>query len=112
MNHAPENRPTNGKQGLAIAIVIAIGLVLAALILTMRSAGDPAPGHDEHAGQVDHEGKPHQEAAVPSKGPHGGKLFAEGGYSLSIPKHTIVNVVLVAFSAPAVDPGSQNAQTK
>lgn len=37
---------------------------------------------------------------------------AEGGYSLSIPKYTIVNVVLVASSVPVTDPGNQNAQTK
>ncbi len=84
MNPTPDKQQANRKQGLAIAVVIAIGLVLAALILTMRSPGDPAPGHDEHAGQVDHDGKPHQEAAVPSKGPHGGKLFADGGYSLEV----------------------------
>lgn len=35
---------------------------------------------------------------------------AEGGYSLSIPKYTIVNVVLVGSSVPSIDPGSQNAQ--
>ncbi len=75
----------NKKQGLAIAIVIAIGLVLAALILTLRPATQGgAESHDEHAAQVDHEGKPHQEAAEPGKGPHGGKLFASGDYSLEV----------------------------
>jgi cobalt-zinc-cadmium efflux system membrane fusion protein len=76
---------TNKKQGLAIAIIIAIGLVLAALILTMRSPGEGSgEGHAEHAEAVDHDGKPHQEGAEPSKGPHGGKLFADGDYSLEV----------------------------
>lgn len=79
------NQTTHKKQGLAIATVIAAGLVLAALILTMRPAGDGAQaGHDDHAEQVDHGGKPHQEAAEPGQGPHGGKLFVDGDYSLEV----------------------------
>lgn len=79
------NQASTKKQGLAIAVVIAIGLVLAALILTMRPASEgAAEGHDEHASEVDHDGKPHNEAAEPSKGPHGGKLFASGDYSLEV----------------------------
>jgi cobalt-zinc-cadmium efflux system membrane fusion protein len=75
----------NKQQGVAIAIVIAIGLVLAALILTMRPAAEHgAEGHAEPAADVDHEGKPHQEGAEPGKGPHGGKLFSEGSYSLEV----------------------------
>ncbi len=76
---------TNNKHGLAIAIIIAIGLVLAALILTMRAPGQGAEeGHGEHAEEVDHGGKPHQEAAEPVKGPHGGKLFTSGEYALEV----------------------------
>lgn len=79
------NQASTNKQGLAIAIVIAIGLVLAALILTMRPASEGAPeGHDEQASEVDHDGKPHHEAAEPSKGPHGGRLFTSGDYSLEV----------------------------
>jgi cobalt-zinc-cadmium efflux system membrane fusion protein len=76
------------KQGLAIAIVIATGLVLAALILTMRPGGQAGgDGHDEHveqAEQVDHGGKAHQDGAEPAKGPHGGRLFTSGDYGLEV----------------------------
>ena len=78
------NQDSNKKQGLAIAIVIAVGLVLAALILTMRGTGDTPAKGDADAGQVDHGGKPHQDAAEPGKGPHGGKLFVDGTYSLEV----------------------------
>ncbi len=73
------------KQALAIAITIAVGLVLAALILTLRPAGQ-SDGHDEHeeTAAVDHGGKPHHEAAEPALGPHGGKLFVSGGYGLEV----------------------------
>ena len=37
---------------------------------------------------------------------------AEGGYGLSVPKYTIVNVVLVASVVAVTVPGDQNAQTK
>ncbi len=76
---------TNSKQPLAIAIVIAVGLVLAALILTMRPAAQGGEaGHDDHAEEVDHDGKPHHDEALPAKGPHGGKLFTSGAYSLEV----------------------------
>lgn len=76
---------THSKQPLAIAIVIALGLVLAALILTMRPASDGGEeSHGEHAGEVDHDGKPHHDEALPAKGPHGGKLFSSGAYSLEV----------------------------
>lgn len=79
------NQDTNKKQGLAIAIVISIGLVLSALILTMRGgAGHTGEGHDEQAGKVEQGSKPHQLAAAPGKGPHGGKLFTSGNYSLEV----------------------------
>ena len=79
------NQDTNKKQGLAIAFVISIGLVLSALILTMRGgANDAAEGHEEHAAQVDQGGKPHQPGAAPGKGPHGGKFFTSGNYSLEV----------------------------
>ncbi len=75
---------TSNKQGLAIAAIIALGLILAALILTMRPAGQGASDHGEQAAQVDHDGKPHAEDAEPGKGPHGGKLFASGDYSVEV----------------------------
>jgi hypothetical protein len=36
----------------------------------------------------------------------------EGGYTLSVPKYTIVNVVLVAPAADLAETGSKNAQAK
>lgn len=83
------NQHTHKRQGLSIAIVIAIGLVLAALIVTLRAPARSA-AHDEEqaethaAGAVDHGGKEHHEAAEPGKGPHGGKLFTSAGYALEV----------------------------
>ena len=75
------NQNTDKKQGLAIAIVIAIGLVLSALILTMRGSGEPAKGHDDHAAEAGQGGEPQPAAG---KGPHGGKLFISGNYSMEV----------------------------
>lgn len=73
------------KHTLAIAAIIAVGLVLAALILTMRPvAVEGGEGHAEHAEEVDHGGKAHHEEAEPAKGAHGGKLFADGDFSLEV----------------------------
>jgi cobalt-zinc-cadmium efflux system membrane fusion protein len=73
------------KHHVAVAAVLAVGMVLAALILTMRPHGSAAGGdHAEHAAEVDHGGKPHEEQAQPAKGPHGGKLFVSGGFSLEV----------------------------
>jgi cobalt-zinc-cadmium efflux system membrane fusion protein len=74
------------KQTLFIAIVLAIGAVLAGLIL---GTGKPKPQGEEHehgaeeaahveeAGGEAHEGEP-------QKGPHGGKLFTQDGYGLEV----------------------------
>jgi cobalt-zinc-cadmium efflux system membrane fusion protein len=71
------------KQAIAIAAVLAIGALLAALIVNMKPAsGDPHDGAP--AAEVDHGGKPHHEAAEPARGPHGGKLFSANGYGLEI----------------------------
>ncbi len=79
------NQQPNKKPMLAVAVVLAVGMVLAALILTMRPGGSAAGAeHAEHAAEVDHGGKPHQEDAQPAKGPHGGKLFSNGGFSLEV----------------------------
>lgn len=82
------NPQPNKSQALSVAVVIAIGLVLAALILTMGSGRQGADDeHAEQAGQaglVDHGGKPHHEEAEPGKGPQGGKLFTSGDYALEV----------------------------
>ena len=63
------------KQGLAVALVLAVGLVLGAFILADKkpAAGADAHGHDTPA-----------EAADEKKGPHGGRLFASGNYGLEL----------------------------
>lgn len=72
----------NKKQAYAIIAILAAGILLTALIVGVKPS---APEHqDEHSEQVDHGGKPHHEAAEPARGPHGGKLFAAGGYGLEI----------------------------
>jgi cobalt-zinc-cadmium efflux system membrane fusion protein len=75
----------NKQQSIAVAAIIAVGLVLAALILTMRPQSSGAEAsHSEHGEEVDHGGRPHQEDAEPAKGAHGGKLFADGGFGLEV----------------------------
>lgn len=78
--------PLNKKQTIVIVAALLIGALLAALILARKPA-QSHDDHDEHGGhadseQVDHGGKPHQEDAVPARGPHGGKLFVSNGYGL------------------------------
>jgi cobalt-zinc-cadmium efflux system membrane fusion protein len=65
------------KQGIAMAAVIVLGLVLGGLILGIDKA--PAGG-EEHATHADH-GEP-EESSV--RGPHGGRLFTDGAYGLEV----------------------------
>jgi cobalt-zinc-cadmium efflux system membrane fusion protein len=76
----------NKKQLALIAAIVAIGTLLAALIIGMKPAAPGGEGeeHGAHADEVDHAGKPHDEAAEPAKGPHGGKLFVSDGFGLEI----------------------------
>lgn len=89
----------NKKQTIAILAIVAIGVLLGGLILgtgTSRPAGDAhghgghpeATGHadgehhgdkaeDKHGHAKEHADEEHHEDEPP-KGPHGGKLFAEG----------------------------------
>lgn len=93
------------KQWIAIAAVIAIGIVLGGAILATEKrmpAGDEhghdahqeTAGHadkehhgekgaDDHEDDVAHADEEHHEGEA-VKGPHGGKLFAEGDYGLEI----------------------------
>lgn len=100
------------KHALLVAGVLAVGLVLAGLILGTdrprpkadgHGHGDHAEtaGHDDaehhgeapeaghaddadHADHADHADAEHHEAQPPRKGPHGGKLFTQDGYGVEI----------------------------
>jgi cobalt-zinc-cadmium efflux system membrane fusion protein len=76
---------------MPIAFVIALGAVLAGLILTWdkgdkaaspgAASEDHAAGHssitlEEHAG--------HEQAQHPARGPHGGKLFTQSGFGVEV----------------------------
>lgn len=97
----------NKKQTLSIAGVLAIGVVLAWLILGTNKPqpegeGDGHGGHvetsdhtgkehhgekpkDGHADDKDHADNEHHDAeAAPQKGPHGGKLFTQDGYGVEV----------------------------
>ena len=65
-------------QTLAVAAVLIIGAITAAFILGM---GRAKPATDEH-GHV--AGKEKSEAGEARKGPHGGKLFADGDFGLEV----------------------------
>lgn len=66
------------KQTLATAGILIVGAVTAALILGM---GRAKPATDEHGHAA---GKEHSEAGEARKGPHGGKLFADGEFGLEV----------------------------
>ncbi|MFZ5557631.1 MAG: efflux transporter periplasmic adaptor subunit, partial [Pseudomonadota bacterium] len=74
----------NKKQLIAIALVLAVGVVLAGLILgTAKSR----PEGEEH-GQAEPAGHADAEESVakggPRKGAHGGKLFTQDGYGVEV----------------------------
>lgn len=79
------------RQMMPIAVVIVIGAVLGALILTWdkgdkaaspdagaehRAAGNPSITPEEHTG--------HEQEQQPDKGPHGGKLFTQNGFGVEV----------------------------
>ena len=66
------------KQILAVAAILIVGAITAALILGM---GRAKPATDEHGHAP---GKEHSEAGEAKKGPHGGKLFADGDFGLEV----------------------------
>lgn len=71
------------KQILPIAIVLAIGAVLAALILSTGKPQPSSPGDEETAPAQD-EAKAQSPESLPKKGPHGGKLFNQDGYGVEV----------------------------
>ena len=77
----------NKKQTIAIAAIVAVGLLLGGLILgTNKSTpeGDgPTQVGGEHDHSKDHVDVEHHEAG-PTQGSHGGKLFVKGDFGLEI----------------------------
>ena len=88
----------NKKQAIAIALLLAAGIVLAGLILGTGKARPVADehGHAEahaHADQERHGGEArdghadaehHAEKTEPARGSHGGKLFRQDGYGVEL----------------------------
>lgn len=99
----------NKQQALAVAIVVAIGILLAVLILNSEKPNPMQDVHGENEAHVTAEKRPqhgepghnhaqdhqtveavmaeHQheaQSAEIAKGPHGGKLFTQGGYSVEL----------------------------
>lgn len=113
MKFEPSQRKSFLKQALPIALVLVAGVAFGGYILSKKSApaGDEH-GHEAHAEAGDHADKEHHEeagagaksvsaghtdekkradeehhgaeATAPKKGPHGGRLFAAGDYSLEL----------------------------
>ncbi|AAZ97281.1 Secretion protein HlyD [Thiobacillus denitrificans ATCC 25259] len=71
----------NKKQALVIAGVLAVGVLLAALVLGTGKPQMETDTHGEPAGQA--EGG-REDAGAPQKGPHGGKLFTQDGYGVEV----------------------------
>ncbi len=84
MNTESPSPQSKWKRLLPIGIVVIVALVLGIAILGSKEsapAGDEH-GHEAHADDAPHDAK--AEPAEPAKGPHGGRLFTEGGYGLEL----------------------------
>jgi cobalt-zinc-cadmium efflux system membrane fusion protein len=73
----------NKKQTIYIAIVLAIGIVLAILILISQGGTKQLPHEGDGSGHANHSHNSHSEAE-PQTGQHGGKLFTQNGYGVEI----------------------------
>ncbi len=73
----------NKKQTIYIAIVLAIGIVLAILILISQGGTKQLPHEGDGSGHANHSHDSHSEAE-PQTGQHGGKLFTQNGYGVEI----------------------------
>ncbi|MBI3730428.1 MAG: efflux RND transporter periplasmic adaptor subunit [Burkholderiales bacterium] len=79
----------NKKTVAPVIIVILIGAILAALILSTGKS-KKTDEHGSHAEQAEHADKEHHdeaneaEAEAAAKGQHGGKLFSKDGYALEV----------------------------
>ena len=69
----------NKKQTLAIAGILAVGIVLAWLILGTNKS-QPEGAGETHDSSAETNAIP----GAPQKGPHGGKLFAQDGYAVEV----------------------------
>lgn len=80
----------NPRQLLIIAVTLVAGIVLAVLILQSDQQQDGEHAHGEPTAAQDGSALPmdsHQHEAHPQeypRGPHGGKLFTEGSYSVEV----------------------------
>ena len=98
--HIPSSGPQNHKRRhtLVIAVLVILGIVIGALILTRtggpKAGGGDGHGHGEHAGESheegsgdghDHgsEGGAHGEEKI-AKGPHGGRKLVEGDFAAEV----------------------------
>ena len=89
------------KQGISILAIVAVGLVLAALILLFAKPALPGGGghgdaeahsDGEHHGEAEGAGHDHAKAhdddehheEAPKAGPHGGQLFTDGDFGLEL----------------------------
>lgn len=77
----------NKKQTVTIVIIVAVGIILAWLILG-RGSSQPATeeghGHSEASSHDDKKTTDSEQNASPQKGPHGGKLFTKNGYGIEV----------------------------
>ena len=81
----------NKKQTLSIAAVAGVGVLLAALILGTSPSGPAGEDHGAEQAESGHVDGPsgHNEdekaaPGMPTKGPHGGKLFTQDGFGLEV----------------------------
>jgi cobalt-zinc-cadmium efflux system membrane fusion protein len=74
------------KQALSIGVVLAVGLLAGAYILSTGKTQVSGDAHDSHAEEAAHsdEEKHTADAGKPQKGPHGGRLFTADSYSLEL----------------------------
>jgi cobalt-zinc-cadmium efflux system membrane fusion protein len=70
----------NKKQAIFIALVLAVGMVLAWLILGTNKPQGEGETHGSPTKTVSHG----NEGTAPQKGPHGGKLFTQDGFGVEV----------------------------
>jgi len=80
------------RKSLSILIILAVGVVLAVMILKMERPGSlDQHGHEEPAGHMEEGEQGHSEAdeteadeRAESKGPHGGRMFSKDNLNLEV----------------------------